>query len=84
MKNGSSRKRQRGGREKYPCVIFKVPSDHHSYRLGWRFHVHDIDDDILWFHHVDRMLFVLDCHAMLAVSADEMEAIRKARQQGVV
>lgn len=64
------------GMEIFPCIVHSIPKDHELYAKGIRFHVHDIDDDIFYFHDLKRMIEVLEIHNMQQVPVEEMEQIR--------
>jgi hypothetical protein len=63
----------------FPCIVYSLSEVNKGFEEGWRFRVHDIDDETWYFHNADRMYHQLAIHNMHPVTVERMEELRKKR-----
>jgi hypothetical protein len=64
----------------FPCVIFSLSPENNpeDWKRGYRYRVHDFDDEVWRFATEDRMYHVLAIHSMMPVLPAKMAELRNS------
>jgi hypothetical protein len=64
----------------YPCKVYSLSPEANAreFERGFRFRVHDFDDQIWYFVTEERMRFVLTIHNMMPVLPEKLDELRAA------
>jgi hypothetical protein len=72
--------KEHGRKRRYhPCVIYELQTYNPEHQEGYRYRIHDIDDDQMYFHEKDRMAYVVELHGFRPVLPAKMEELRRQR-----
>ncbi len=82
----AKRKKRRGSPDSWdPVVVYSLDEGQAGYDKGYRFRVHDFDDDgpPAFFVTKDRMVHILTAHCMMPVTPERMTKLRLDQERRI-
>lgn len=64
----------------FPCVIFELQPHNPEYEHGYRYRVHNLEDEQAYFADKTRMFEILAIHNFHPIKPETMERLRKKRR----